>query len=294
MQVLSKVRDLASLVRLSHTIFGLPFALAAATLAYGRATAAGEAHATGWRLLLVIVAFTAARTAAMAFNRLVDRDVDAMNPRTRDREIPRGAVSVQAAAALTALCAATFLGTAWLLGPWPGRLALPCLLLVLGYSYFKRFSWASHLALGLALALAPGGAYLAIRGGFDGWPAAALLMGAVATWVAGFDVLYALQDEAFDRGAGLHSIPARFGVTSALMISALLHMVTVACLLALHVLVGLGPYHLVGIVLVAGILIWEHSIVRPSDLSRIGRAFFDLNGYVSLGYLACMLLDQLA
>jgi 4-hydroxybenzoate polyprenyltransferase len=294
MPVLSKVRDLASLVRLSHTIFGLPFALAAATLAYGRARAAGEADATGWRLLLVIVAFTAARTAAMAFNRLVDRDVDAANPRTRDREIPRGAVTAPAAAALTALSAAVFLGTALLLGPWPARLALPCLLLALGYSYVKRFSWASHLALGLALALAPGGAYLAIRGGFDGWPAAALLMGAVATWVAGFDVLYALQDEEFDRGAGLHSIPARFGVTSALVISAVLHLVTAGCLLGLHVHAGLGPFHLTGIVLVAGILIWEHGIVRPSDLSRIGRAFFDLNGYVSLGYLACMLLDQFA
>ena len=286
------VRQFASLVKLSHTIFGLPFALAATAVAHRFAVAAGEPGLDVRRLVLILVAFTAARTAAMGFNRIVDRHIDAANPRTADRELPRGAIGVKPAWAFTLGAAAVFVLAAVLLGPLPGLLAVPALAIVFGYSLFKRFSWTSHLVLGTALALAPGGAWIAVTGSLDAWPPI-LLMAAVATWVAGFDVIYALQDERFDREHGLHSIPARFGTTGALVLSGALHVGTVAALVAVHVSAGLGLAHAVGVLAIAGVLAYEHAIVRPSDLSRIGKAFFDLNGWVSLGYLAGTLVDVL-
>ncbi|RMG95059.1 MAG: 4-hydroxybenzoate octaprenyltransferase [Deltaproteobacteria bacterium] len=287
----STVRDLASLVRLSHTIFAMPFALASAALAHRFMLEHGGEGVTLRKVLLIVVAFTGARTAAMAFNRIVDRDIDAANPRTASREIPRGAVSLRAAWTLTILASAAFLAAAIALGPWPARLALPALAVVLLYSLVKRVSWAAHLVLGLALALSPGGAWVAVTGGFAGWPLPLALMIAVATWVAGFDVLYSLQDREFDATHGLHSIPVRFGVRGALVLSGLLHIGTVAVLFALHRIGDLGLFHLAGVTAITGILAYEHAIVRPSDLSRIDRAFFDLNGYVSLVYLLCTVLD---
>jgi len=286
------VRELASLVKLSHTIFGLPFALAAAALAHRAAVAQGDAGLDLRRLVLVLVAFTAARTAAMGFNRIVDRRIDAANPRTADRELPRGVVGVRTAWMFTLGAAAVFVAAAVALGPLPGLLAVPALAIVFGYSLFKRFSWASHLVLGTALALAPGGAWIAVTGTLDAAPPL-LLMLAVATWVAGFDVIYALQDEGFDRAHGLHSIPVRFGTAGALVLSAGLHVVTVLALVGVHVTAGLGLAHAVGVLAIAGVLVYEHAIVRPGDLSRIGKAFFDLNGWVSLGYLAAALVDVL-
>lgn len=282
------------LVKLQHTVFGLPFALAAALVAHREAVATGGPGLDAWRLLLVVLAFTGARAAAMGWNRIVDRDVDAKNPRTADRELPRGVISLPTAWALTIASAVVFVAAAMMLGPWPARLALPCLVLVLGYSSFKRFSWSSHLVLGLALSLAPGGAWIAITGGFAGWPVPSFLMAAVASWVAGFDVLYSLADERFDREHGLHSIPARFGTTGALVISGALHVVTVTCLVGFHAAAGLGLAHLAGLAVIAGILVWEHSIVKPGDLSRLDKAFFDLNGWVSMAYLAAVALDVLA
>lgn len=293
MSLLTTLRRFGSLVRFSHTIFGLPFALAAAALAHRHALTHGGPGLGPARLALVVLAFTAARTAAMGFNRIVDREFDARNPRTATRELPAGLVSLPAAVALTAASAAAFLVSAWLLGPVPLAMAPGCLLVVLGYSYFKRFSWSSHLVLGLALALAPGGAWVAAAGDLAAPVTPLWLMLAVATWVAGFDILYSLQDEGFDREHGLHSIPARFGPVRALVFSGALHVVTVAALLAVHLREGLGPVHAVGVALIAAILVYEHAIVRPNDLSRIDRAFFDLNGYVSLAYLACALLATL-
>lgn len=281
------------LVKLSHTIFGLPFALAAALLAHRFATAAGEPGLTPGRLALVVLAFAGARAAAMGFNRIVDRRFDAENPRTADRELPRGEISVRTAVLFTAVAAAVFVGSAAALGPVPAMLAVPCLVVVLGYSLFKRFSWTSHLVLGLALALAPGGAFVAITGDFSGWWIPVPLMVAVATWVAGFDVLYSLADVDFDRSRGLHSIPARFGIRGALVLSAALHVGTIAALVALHLIAGLGLAHLCGVGLIAAILVYEHWIVRPDDLSRLGKAFFDLNGYVSIAYLAAAAVDVL-
>lgn len=286
-----QLRAFGRLVRLSHTIFGLPFALAAAAFAHRFALAHGAEGLGPWRLFWIVVAFTGARAAAMGFNRIVDRHIDARNPRTADRELPRRVLSVRAAWALTLTAAAVFVGAAIALGRLPAILAPPCLLVIFGYSFFKRFSWSSHLVLGLALALAPGGAWIAVTGSFDGWPVPTLLMLAVATWVAGFDVLYSLADADFDRAHGLHSIPARFGVTGALWLSALLHVGTVAALTALHQIAALGVWHAGGIALVAVILIYEHSIVRPNDLSRLDKAFFDLNGWISLGYLALAVTD---
>jgi 4-hydroxybenzoate polyprenyltransferase len=241
------------LVKLGHTVFGLPFALAAAVLAHRFAVAHGGEGLSSSRLALVVLAFTGARAAAMGWNRIIDRRFDAQNPRTADREIPTGVISVRAAACFTIVAAAVFVAAAFALGPVPAALAGPCLVVVLGYSLFKRFSWTSHLFLGGARARAPG----------------------------------------FDRAHGLHSIPARFGIRGALVVSALLHVATVAALVALHVVADLGPVHLCGVLLVAAILGYEHSIVRPGDLRRLDRAFFDLNGYVSLGYLAAVVVDVL-
>lgn len=287
-------QSFSRLVKLSHTVFGLPFALAAAALAHEFAVAHGGIGLTWSRLGLVVLAFAGARAAAMGWNRIADRRFDALNPRTADRELPAGVLSLRAAALFTVASAAVFVASAVALGPVPALLAGPCLVVVLAYSLFKRFSWTSHLFLGLALCLAPGGAFVAITGGFDGWWLPVPLMVAVATWVAGFDVLYALADTDFDRAHGLHSIPARFGIRGALVVSALLHVATVAALVVLHRVAALGWAHLGGVVLVAAILVYEHWIVRPGDLRRLDRAFFDLNGYVSLAYLAAILVDVLA
>jgi putative 4-hydroxybenzoate polyprenyltransferase len=225
----------------------------------------------------------------MGFNRIVDRRIDADNPRTAARELPAGLLSLRAAWLLTVLSALAFVFAAWSLGPVPLYLSPICLLVILGYSLFKRFSWSAHLVLGLALALAPGGAWVAITGSLADLATPLWLMLAVACWVAGFDILYSLQDESFDRARGLHSIPVRFGVRGALRLSALLHLVTVAALVAVHVHAGLGalarprprPHR-------------RHPRVRARDRlprrtsARIDRAFFDLNGYVSLAYLACV------
>ena len=271
------------MVKFSHTIFAMPFALAAAALA---------ARGIGLpitRLLVIVVAMAGARTAAMGFNRIVDRHFDARNPRTANREIPRGAVSLRAAWLLTATSTLVFLAAAAFLGPLCLALTPVALLLLFGYSVTKRFTFLCHLILGLAIASGPAGAWIAVRGDFGLIPG--LLMAGVATWIGGFDVLYALADREFDRTAGLHSIPARLGVAGALIVSALLHVVALAALVALGVTAGLGPIYVAGVAIVAALLIWEHAIVRPGDLSRLNVAFFSLNGYVSVVFLAATVAD---
>ena len=167
------------------------------------------------------------------------------------------------------------------------------MLIICGYSLFKRFSWAAHLILGVALSLGPAGAWVAVSGGLEGFSLPAVMMVAVATWVAGFDVIYSLQDHEFDRQAKLHSIPVAFGVRGALWFSGVLHLATAAALVGVHLLAGLGVAHLIGMILVVAILVYEHWIVRPDDLSRIDKAFFDLNGWISIAYFAAMLIDVL-
>jgi 4-hydroxybenzoate polyprenyltransferase len=273
------------MVKFSHTIFALPFALAAAALAargYGLPLL---------RLLGIIAAMAGARTAAMGFNRIVDREIDARNPRTAARELPTGKVSLRTAWALTLISAAVFIGAAAYLGPLCLALSPVALLLLFGYSFTKRFTVWCHLFLGLAIASGPAGAWIAVRGDFSAVPA--LLMVAVGTWIGGFDILYAIADADFDRKAGLFSIPARFGVKGALVVSAGLHIVTAGALVALAPAAGLGVPYLLGVAAVVGLLAWEHAIVRPSDLSRLNMAFFNLNGYISVVFLVATVADVL-
>jgi 4-hydroxybenzoate polyprenyltransferase len=279
------VATFGRMIKFSHTVFALPFALAAAALA------ARDHRLSFSRLIAIIIAMAGARTAAMGFNRLVDRHIDARNPRTASRELPAGAVSVNAAWALTLISTAVFVGAAAFLGRLCLTLAPVALLFLFGYSFTKRFTFLCHLFLGLAIAGGPGGAWIAVRGDFGLAPA--FLMIAVLTWIGGFDILYAIADAEFDRTAGLHSIPARFGIPRALAISAVLHGITGGTMIALAVAAQLGAPYLIGIAVVIGLLIWEHAIVKPDDLSRLNVAFFNLNGYVSLVFFLGTLIDVL-
>ena len=279
------VATFGRMVKFSHTVFALPFALAAAVLA-ARGHGLGPA-----RLLAIIVAMAGARTAAMGFNRIVDRHIDARNPRTAGREIPAGVVSLRSAWMLTLASAAVFVGAAAYLGPLCLALSPVALLFLFGYSFTKRFTFLCHLFLGLAIAAGPGGAWIAVRGDFAVTPA--LLMIAVTTWIGGFDILYAIADAEFDRNAGLHSIPARFGIVRALQISGILHGLTSGTLIALAFAAHLGAPYLLGLAVVIGLLVWEHAIVTPDDLSRLNLAFFNLNGYVSVVFFLGTLADAL-
>jgi 4-hydroxybenzoate polyprenyltransferase len=273
------------MIKFEHTLFALPFAMAAAAIA-----ARGHGLSIA-RLAGIVLAMAGARTAAMGFNRIIDRHFDARNPRTAKREIPTGAISLRAAWTMTLVATAVFVGAAAALGPLCLALSPVALFFLYGYSFTKRFTALCHLFLGLAIASGPAGAWIAVRGDF-GW-VPGLLMIAVGFWIAGFDILYALADRDFDRGAGLHSIPARFGVTGALVLSALLHLVTVSALLALASIAHLGAPYLVGVAVVIALLAYEHAIVRPGDLSRLDVAFFNLNGYVSVAFFVATLIDTL-
>jgi 4-hydroxybenzoate polyprenyltransferase len=282
MRLRETIHDYASLVRFSHTIFALPFALASIALAW-------PSHPVTLNTFLwIIVAMVGARSAAMGFNRLADRNFDALNPRTRTWELPRGAVRIWEAAALVAISSVIFVYAAYQLNFICFALAPVALAIIFFYSLTKRFTWASHLFLGLALALAPIGAWLAVSGTsvtFEELKTPLFLGLAVLFWLAGFDVIYALQDYEFDRRQGLHSIPVRFGIDTALRLSVLFHLVTVLFLALVGLSAQLGIVYWLGFLAVSAVLWWEHRIVRPDDLSRINRAFFDLNAYVSIGYL---------
>jgi len=273
------------LVAFKHSIFALPFALQGAWLAARGVPA--------WRTLaLIVVSAVAARTAAMAFNRLVDARVDARNPRTRDRELPAGRLDASRVGALVALSCAVFVVAAFALNPLCGQLSFAVLAVLLGYSFTKRFTFLSHAFLGLSLGLAPLGAWLAVRGDLGGDLAVPLLLAAaVLAWVAGFDLIYSCQDTEFDARAGLHSVPARFGIAAALGLARLLHVVTVVLLLLLWHRAGLGRAYLGTIALSALLLAFEHRLVRADDLSRVDMAFFTVNGWVGVGLFAGLVLD---
>ena len=265
------------MIRFSHSVFALPFALASAALA------ARQGGTSAWQLAWIVVAMVAARSAAMGFNRAVDRWIDARNPRTAGRELPRGALSVAKVWLFVAVSAGVFVLAAAMLNPLCLALSPVALAIVFGYSYTKRFTAASHLVLGLSLAVAPVGAWLALRGRFDAAPLA--LAGAVLLWVAGFDAIYACQDVEFDRREGLHSLPARIGVAATLGAARAMHVGSVALLAAVSLLAPLGWLYLVGVGCVAALLAWEHTLVRADDLSRVMQAF-NINGWVSVVYLA--------
>lgn len=281
-----RVRDWLSLVRFSHSVFALPFALCGAWLA-----ASGVPPMR--TLILVVVCAVCARTAAMGFNRLVDRDIDAANPRTRAREIPSGKLSIGAVRLLVLAASSAFVLASYALNTLAGHLSFPVLFVVLGYSLVKRFSALAHVALGCALALAPLGAWIAVRGSFEGDLAPVLWLAlAVTTWVAGFDLIYACQDAAFDARAGLHSIPARHGIAFALRLSSALHLITIAALGAVGLSTPLGWIWWVAVAGSALLLVYEHSLVTPADLSRVNAAFFTVNGWIGLGLFAGMALDR--
>lgn len=280
------VRRWGRMVKFSHSVFALPFALSGAALA---AVEAGGVSLV--RVLWILVAMVAARNAAMGFNRLVDHPFDALNPRTAARELPRGVLTRRAVGLVTAALAALFVLAASRLGALCGWLSPVALAIVFGYSYTKRFTWLSHVVLGLALAIAPVGGWLAVRGSFSWIPW--VLGAAVLQWVAGFDVIYACQDVDFDRGQGLHSIPARFGVSRALALARALHAGALGALGGVGLLAGLHPVYWIGWTAIAALLAWEHRLVRADDLSRVGVAFFNMNGVISVLYLAVVLVAVL-
>ena len=294
------LRSYLELVRFSHTIFALPFALMAAILAFQAPAGAATSPADWWRRGLgVVLCMVTARTAAMAFNRLVDRSFDAANPRTATRHLPRGDLGVgEVLGLVVASCGAFIAATLLFLPNWlPLVLSVPVLAWLLGYSYAKRFTMLAHGWLGAALGMAPVAAWIAIRGEAllanpaDGLPA--LILGlAVTTWVAGFDIIYACQDAVFDANQGLHSIPARLGVPRALTLAAGLHVVTLAVLATLPLVVPqLGVIYWGTLVVIAALLVWEHAIVRPDDLSRVNQAFFTANAAIGLLLLVAIAMD---
>ena len=278
----------ANFVKLPHTVFALPFALVGATLA--SFVAPVTAAAVGW----IIVAFTAARFAAMGFNRIVDRAIDARNPRTAERELPSGALGVREAKMSVTLASVIFLIAAWRLNPLCLALAPVALGWVFAYSYTKRFTRWSHLVLGAGLAIAPVGGYLAITGQWSSpwWMLIALAAGVMA-WVGGFDVLYALQDVSFDRREGLHSIPAAVGEARALRIARVLHLLSVVALAAAGIAAGTGWVYAMGVAVAAALLIYEHSLIRAGDLSRLDAAFFSMNGIISIAFFGFVLVERL-
>lgn len=277
---MDRLKTYASFVRFSHSVFALPFALAGALLA------AQRAPLTVWKVVWILVAMVAARSAAMGFNRIADAGVDALNPRTAGRELPRGLMTRGEAIAFVVVASLVFVAAAYQLNFICFALSPLALSIVFWYSLAKRYTTWTQLFLGLSMAVAPVGGWLAVGGG-AGWEPWLLAL-AIGAWVGGFDVLYACQDLEFDRAHGLRSIPVRFGVRQSLTISRLMHVVAVACLGALGFVVGLGPVYLGGVAIVAAMLVYEQSLVSADDLSQVKRAF-DLNGYVGILYLAVLM-----
>lgn len=282
--MLLKLRTYLEMIRFSHTVFALPFALMGAVLAAGGIP-------SGDKLLWILVAMVGARSGAMGMNRFADRNLDGANPRTQDRALPQGRISPAEALAFVALSFAVFLLAAWMLNPLCFALAPLAVLIVIGYSYTKRFTALSHLILGLCLALAPIGAWIAVTGRIAA--VAGVLGLAVLFWVAGFDILYALMDIEFDRRSGLFSIPARLGVNGGILIARLFHMLTVGCLALLIPLSRLGSVYATGLFLAVLLLAYEHFLLHRHGLAKLNVAFFNVNGTLSVGLFLFTLGDLL-
>jgi len=282
---MAKLGDYLSMIKFSHSIFALPFALIAFLVA-------SQGTVNGLDLLWLATCMVAARSAAMSYNRLVDRQLDADNPRTAGREIPAGVVSPRGAGVFTLVACAVFVTGCWLLNPVCLYMSGPVLLVLLGYSHAKRFTSLSHLWLGVCLGLAPVAAWVAVTGKFDASLLGPGVLGlGVAFWVMGFDILYACQDEEFDRLRGLHSIPAALGRKAALRISRAAHLLAVGLFFGFGVESGLGAFYHVGVGVVAVVLLFEHRVISPADMSRVNLAFFTMNGVVSLLMLLCTVFD---
>ncbi len=282
--MLATIRTYLEMIRFPHTVFALPFAFMGAILAAGGVP-------SGPTLWWILAAMVGARSGAMGMNRIADRRLDALNPRTRERALPQGRISAREAMGFVVVSFAVFLVSAWMLNPLCFALAPLAILIVCGYSYTKRFTAGSHAVLGLSLALAPIGAWIAVTGSLA-LPAVAL-GGGVLFWVAGFDILYAFMDIDFDRKTGLHSIPARLGMARGLMVAGVFHAVTVGCLALLIPLLRLGPIYAAGLACAAGLLLWEHLLVHRHGLARLNTAFFNANGILSIGMLLATVGDIL-
>ncbi len=261
------------MIKISHSVFALPFAFTGGILA---ASGIPALHQLFWILLAMI----GARSGAMGLNRIIDRDIDKLNPRTKYREIPTGKIRIFDAALFTVISFAIMVFAAYQLNPLCLKLSPVAIGILFLYSYTKRFTWLSHFFLGLAISGSPLGAWIAVRGTFD--PEILPLCIGVIFWLAGFDVLYALQDINFDRKHGLHSIPQRFGIEKSLIISRLFHSITILMLIVTGLIFLLGFVYWIGVILVTGLLIYEHTLIKSEDLSKLDMAFFNMNGYISL------------
>jgi 4-hydroxybenzoate polyprenyltransferase len=280
-----RVPDLLGLVRFSHTVFALPFALLAAVLAWRETP-------FRWQSLLgIVLCMVFARSAAMAFNRLVDRRYDALNPRTASRHLPVGRLSARSVWMFTVICGLAFVLSTLLFLPnrWPVILSVPVLSFLLGYSFAKRFTSWCHYWLSAALMLSPLATWIAITGTLTWTPL--LLAGVIFFWVGGFDILYATQDFDFDRQQQLHSFPARWGIRTSLLLALLSHVATIVCLFAFWRVSGLGPLFLIAVICVGLLLLYEHWLVRPDDLTRVNVAFFHVNAVISVGLFLVASLD---
>ncbi len=281
------------MIKVEHSIFALPFAMVGMMYADLKAKPVGEADGfPGWRtFLLILLAMVSARSSAMAFNRIADREIDAKNPRTRNRALPMGRIPLSHAVLFCLLSMGIFLLSAYFLNPLAFALSPLVLVVLFGYSYTKRFTVWSHIFVGLSLGLAPAGAWIAVTGEWSWVPLFWLL--AVTFWTAGFDILYSLQDEKFDRENRLFSLPAKFGARTAIFFSRSFHVFTVLFLILGGVVVQAGLFYYLGVGLAGLLLTYEQSLVKPGDLRHLTTAFFTLNGYVSLGVMACAIVDVL-
>ncbi len=284
-QFVAKLSDLLEMIKFSHTVFAFPFALLGVVLA---SLAAGELPGFG-QLLWICLAMVGARSGAMGLNRLIDARIDADNPRTAERHIPAGRVSLAEAWIFILVSLALFLLAAWMLNPLCFKLAPLAIGLFVLYAYCKRFTHLAHVVLGLCLAAAPLGAYIALRGEVS-WPVVSLAL-AVLFWVAGFDIFYALQDFDFDVERGLHSIPSRLGLQKSFLLVRIFHGLMLLFLLLVLPGSGLGGIYFAGVLVVAGLLLYEHSLVKPGDLSKLDAAFFNMNGYISVTIFLFALVD---
>jgi 4-hydroxybenzoate polyprenyltransferase len=288
-----KVRTFLEMIKFEHTIFALPFAYLGMVLAWG-----SWEKANWWDFLWITVAMAAARTAAMALNRYIDRQIDGVNPRTAGRPIQTGAIDARSVLLFAAMALVVLAGAAWMLNPLAFYLFPGALIFLIGYAYTKRFTWLCHYVLGFTDGLAPMGAWVAVTGSLftaadlPAW----LLLAIVTFWIGGFDIIYACQDVGFDRRVGLQSIPARFGLKRGLQVAAASHILTVLLLVILGLIStptfpsGLAWPYWVGVIAVAGLLLYEHSLVKPHDLSKLGMAFFNVNGYISITIFVATLL----
>ncbi len=283
------IKHYLSLIKFSHTIFAMPFAMIGFALAVLKPGLSLGRDEIIMKFILVVLCMVFARSAAMAFNRYLDRSFDALNPRTAIREIPAGIIRANNALLFTLVNALLFVVACWFINPLCFYLSFVALFVILFYSFTKRFTALCHMVLGLGLSLAPIGAYLAVTARFDVLPV--LFSATVLCWVSGFDIIYALQDEEFDRGHKLHSIPAAMGKSNALMLSRILHLLSASAAITAGLYAGFGLWYWIGMMVFSGMLIYQQSIVRPNDLSRVNIAFMTANGIASVIFAAFVLLE---